>query len=198
MDLSFVTPWRCLARAVALVDLGLLRWRRHARGLPFPSLEALEEVTVAPRRRRHLPLALAALGALALTAAVARPQMPRSVREDSAISWPSASGSMAADDISPARRPGRREAFADRVPAAYQVGLVAFAGSAAVIVPPTTDRDQLRASPGRWGFPRRRHRVEPVGHQAVAGWHGAQGQRPHPAAVRRLQHAGHLPGPGRG
>jgi len=152
-DLSFADPVFLLAiPALALVAWLLVRWRgrRAGAGLPFPDLDGLARVDVAPRRRRHVPLALAALAALLLTVAVARPEMPRDVpREQSTIMLAiDVSGSMAADDVDPYRLRAAQDAalrFADRVPRAYEVGLVSFSGGAAVIVPPTTDRLQLKA-----------------------------------------------------
>jgi Ca-activated chloride channel family protein len=55
---------------------------------------------------------------------------------------------MRADDVAPDRLAAARAAaqeFVDGLPEEFNVGLVAFAGGASVVVPPTTDRDALRA-----------------------------------------------------
>lgn len=122
--------------------------RRHHGGLPHPDLDVFDEVAVAPRGRRHIPVALALLGLLALTAGVARPEAERSVPRDRATIMLAidVSGSMAADDVDPTRLRAAQDAairFARQMPRTFQVGLVAFSTSAAVVVPPTTDRDQL-------------------------------------------------------
>lgn len=152
-DISFGRPLFLLAiPVVALLGWLLVRWRarRPGAGLPYPDLDELARVDLAPRRRRHLPLALAALAALLLTLGIAKPQMPQDqARKQSTIMLAvDVSGSMAADDVEPYRLRAAQDAalrFADRVPRAYEVGLVSFSGGAAVIVPPTTDRLQLKA-----------------------------------------------------
>ncbi len=122
--------------------------RRHRGGLPYPDLDVFDEVAVAPRGRRHIPVALALLALLALTVGVARPEAERSVPRDRATIMLAidVSGSMAADDVDPTRLRAAQDAairFARQMPRTFQVGLVAFSTSAAVVVPPTTDRDQL-------------------------------------------------------
>lgn len=152
-DLSFGSPLFLLLVPVAALAAWLLaRWRRRrpGGGLPYPDLDELARVDVAPRRRRHVPVLLAALAALLLTVAVARPQMPQDrPRKQSTIMLAiDVSGSMAADDVAPYRLRAAQDAavrFAERVPPAYEVGLVSFSGGASVIVPPTTDREQLTA-----------------------------------------------------
>lgn len=137
---------------VAAAVAGLLVWRRRrgSAGLPFPDLAVIDAAGVAPRRRRHIPVALALVAALLLALGVARPEVDRDVpRERATIMLAiDVSGSMSAADVSPYRLRAAQDAalrFADRVPRAYQVGLVSFSGGAAVIVPPTTDRQQLKA-----------------------------------------------------
>jgi Ca-activated chloride channel family protein len=89
------------------------------------------------------------LALFALALGVARPQAERSVPRDKATVMLAidVSGSMSAEDVSPTRLEAAQKAalqFADEMPRTFQVGLVAFSGSASVIVPPTTDREQLR------------------------------------------------------
>lgn len=58
------------------------------------------------------------------------------------------SGSMTATDVAPTRASAAltaMRAFIDRTPDATAIGIVSFAGEAQEIVPPTRDRDQLRA-----------------------------------------------------
>jgi Ca-activated chloride channel homolog len=153
--IGFTWPLALVAvPAVALLLWGLRGWRRRrgGAGLPFPDLAVVAAASagLAPRARRAAPALLAVLAVLALSLAVARPEMERDVPRERAtvVLAIDVSGSMAADDVSPYRLRAAQDAalrFADRIPRAYQVGLVSFSGGASVIVPPTTDRDQLRA-----------------------------------------------------
>jgi len=134
------------ALAAALV---LLRRRRGAAGLPFPDIGVLDRAAVPPRARRRLPAVLAAAALLALALGLARPEAPRDVPRETATVMLAidVSGSMSAEDVRPYRMRAAQDAalaFTESVPRTYQVGLVAFSGSASVIVPPTTDREQLR------------------------------------------------------
>lgn len=136
---------------VGLAAWGLIAWRRRrgTAGLPFPDVAVIDRAATPPRRRRHVPLALALAALVALTAGLARPQVDRDVPRERATVMLAidVSGSMAADDVSPYRLRAAQDAalrFAETVPRTYQVGLVAFSGGAAVIVPPTTDRAQFR------------------------------------------------------
>jgi Ca-activated chloride channel family protein len=55
---------------------------------------------------------------------------------------------MAASDVEPFRLRAAQDAalkFAERVPRQYSVGLVSFSETASLIVPPTTDREALKA-----------------------------------------------------
>jgi Ca-activated chloride channel family protein len=152
VSIGFVAPWALLAVPLAALAVWALlraRGRRAGAGLPHPDLGLVVAAAPPPRRRRHVPVALAALATLLLAAAVARPELPRDVpRERATIMLAvDVSGSMAAADVSPSRLRAAQDAalrFADTVPAAYQVGLVSFSGGAQVVVPPTTDRAQLR------------------------------------------------------
>ncbi len=151
--MSFAWPWM-LALVPAIAGLAGLAWwfsrrRGESGGLPYPDLDVFAQVAVAPRARRHIPVALAMLGLFALTLGVARPEATRSVPRDRATVMLAidVSGSMSADDVGPTRLRAAQDAalrFVDEMPRTFQVGLVSFSGTASVIVPPTTDRDQLR------------------------------------------------------
>ncbi len=151
--MSFQWPWALLvAPTLAAAFLAAHRWRRRrppTDGLPFPDLDLMAEAATPPRLRRRLGPVLAALAALVLVVALARPETTRDVpRERATIMLAiDVSGSMAADDVSPYRLRAAQDAalrFADKVPRTYQVGLVSFSGGASVLVPPSTDRDALR------------------------------------------------------
>ncbi|WP_344171933.1 VWA domain-containing protein [Pilimelia columellifera] len=150
--IRFLQPWWLLALVpVAAVAVGyVLRQRtRRVVALRFSTTEMLR--AIAPQGlgwRRHLaPVAfLACLTALAT--AMARPATD--VRETSeratVLLAIDVSLSMAAEDVPPTRLRAAQDAAADFVgdlPAGYNVGLVTFARSANVTVPPSKDRDAM-------------------------------------------------------
>lgn len=146
--MSFQQPlFLFLLAAVPVVVLAMWWWRRRRPpvGVPHPDLDLIAAADPGPRRRRHLPLALTLLAVVALTVALARPEVWRDEpREQATIMLAvDVSGSMAADDVEPYRLRAAQEAalrFAQSVPRQYQVGLVSFSATANILVPPTTDR----------------------------------------------------------
>jgi Ca-activated chloride channel homolog len=152
--MSFTTPLALLALLALPLGLGARWWwrrRRPAAGVAFPDLDLVAAAAPPPRLRRHLPLALLVLALAGLGVALARPQVwsaqPR--QQATIVLAIDTSGSMAAADVDPYRLRAAQDAaerFADKVPAQYQVGLVAFAGTAQLVVAPTTDRTALRAA----------------------------------------------------
>ena len=131
--------------ALAMADAWRQR-RRRAYALRFTGVTMLGQV--APRRpgwRRHVT----AVGLLAstgvLVVAFARPVDDVLVPRERAtiIVTVDVSLSMMADDVEPDRLAAAKEAargFVAGLPPRLNVGLVSFAGTAQVLVPPTTDR----------------------------------------------------------
>ena len=127
----------------------LLQRSRPAVAARFTELDLL--ASVVPRRSRwtrHVPAALLALALVALTTAFARPETDVEVARERAtvVVAIDTSVSMEATDVSPDRITAAREAAADFVaslPERFNVGLVSFSGSAAVVVPPTQDHDRV-------------------------------------------------------
>lgn len=149
--MTFQQPLLLLALLAVPLAAALAVWwrrRRPAAGVPHPDLDVIAMADPGPRRRRHLPLALALLALTALTFALARPEVYRDEpRERATIMLAiDVSGSMAADDVEPYRLRAAQDAatrFAEEVPRRYQVGLVSFSGAAQLLVAPTTDRAAL-------------------------------------------------------
>ena len=146
---GFTSPlWFLLLVVVAALAAGYL-WmqrRRRKQVLRFANLAMLERV--APKRQgwyRHLPVALL-LGALVLfTIALAGPTAEQKVPRNRATVMLviDVSLSMRATDIEPTRiAAAQREAkrFAHDLTPGVNLGLVSFAGSATVLVSPTTER----------------------------------------------------------
>ncbi|WP_239330598.1 VWA domain-containing protein [Frankia sp. CiP3] len=138
------------ALAVAYIVLAL---RRKVYAARFASAGLL--ASVLPRRpqwwRRHVPATVLLLTLATMVFALARPaRADRVPRERATIMLAiDVSNSMAATDIPPNRLESAKqgaEAFVNQLPPRINLGLVSFAGSAAVLVPPTTDRETVRSS----------------------------------------------------
>ena len=153
--MTFAAPWLLLGLLLVPLAVGgylLVQRRRSRYAVRFTNVDLL--ANLAPRRpawRRHLPPVLY-LGAIAaLVFALARPSMVVAVpREEATIILAmDVSGSMKATDVDPTRLAAAQKAasdFADQVPAAFKIGLVAFSTGARVVLPPTTDRVALHAA----------------------------------------------------
>ncbi|HEY3201070.1 MAG TPA: VWA domain-containing protein [Actinomycetes bacterium] len=150
--MTFLSPgrlWLLLAVAALAVVYVVMQRRRSKYAVRFTNLALLDKVApTQPGWRRHLPAAafLAMLGLLVV--AFARPadnvRVPR--ERATVIVVLDVSASMLATDVEPDRITVAREAaeaFVDKLPAQFNVGLVAFSRAASVVVPPTTDRDVL-------------------------------------------------------
>jgi Ca-activated chloride channel family protein len=137
-----------LGLAVAYVVVQLVR--RPAYAVRFTNLALLD--VVAPKRpgwRRHVTAAAFIVAAALLVIALAEPARDVEVPRERAtvVLAVDVSLSMEATDILPNRldaAKGAASEFLDTVPESINVGLVQFAGAASVIVPPTTDHDDVR------------------------------------------------------
>lgn len=136
-----------VALLVGYVWVQLRRKRYVARFSNVPLL-----ASVAPRRpgwRRHLTFALLLAALAVLSLGVARPTAAVRVPRDQATVMLAidVSESMQATDVLPDRIKAAQAAavqFADILPAKINLGLVKFGGNASVVVPPTTDRDEVK------------------------------------------------------
>ncbi|GAA4814111.1 VWA domain-containing protein [Tomitella cavernea] len=156
MSLSgFVHPWWLLwLIAVALVAAGYIavQLRRRRKALRFASFDMLD--AVAPQRRKwylHLPAAMLVLGLTGLTIAAAGPTADHKVPRNRATVMLAidVSLSMEATDVQPSRLEAAQEAaksFVDELPDGINLGLVSFAGTASVLVSPTTNRQSVVAA----------------------------------------------------
>jgi Ca-activated chloride channel family protein len=123
--------------------------RKRKYAVRYASLSLIREARPGSSRwRRHLPFALLLLCVASLVVALARPQVERTVSEGrtSIILALDVSRSMCSTDVDPNRLAVAEEAaqrFVDRQPSGTRLGVVAFAGTAQLVVPPTTDKDRL-------------------------------------------------------
>ena len=144
---TFLLLLAAIPLIVAAYALVLRRRRRFA--VHYSSLSLIQQAMPGRLRwRRHVPFALMVLAITLLILALARPFADVTVASNRTtvmlaldVSW-----SMCADDVSPNRLSVAQEAterFIDSQEPGTRVGIVAFAGMAQVVVPPTTDREEL-------------------------------------------------------
>jgi Ca-activated chloride channel homolog len=125
---------------------------RHKRMLRFANMELLESVAPKrPSRWRHLPAILLVLSLLLFTVAMAGPTHDVRIPRNRAVVMLviDVSQSMRATDVSPNRLAAAQEAakqFADQLTPGINLGLIAYAGTATVLVSPTTNREASKAA----------------------------------------------------
>ncbi len=123
---------------------------RHKRMLRFANMELLESVAPKrPSRWRHLPAILLVLSLLLFTVAMAGPTNDVRIPRNRAVVMlvVDVSQSMRATDVSPSRLAAAQEAakqFADQLTPGINLGLIAYAGTATVLVSPTTNREAAK------------------------------------------------------
>ncbi len=142
--------WLLLAVAALVVGYVVSQFRSKKYAVRFSNLSLL--ASVAPKRpgwRRHLPAVAFALALATFVVAFAQPTRDTKVpREQATIVMAiDVSLSMQATDVAPTRLEAAKAAaasFVDLVPSKLNIGLVAFSGTAQVLVPPTTDHTLLK------------------------------------------------------
>ncbi len=180
MTLSgFEHAWYFLFLLVVLAVVGLyvvVQMARQKRMLRFANMELLE--SVAPKRStrwRHLPAILLVVSLTFLTVAMAGPTHDVRIPRNRAVVMLviDVSQSMRATDVAPSRLVAAQEAakqFADQLTPGINLGLIAYAGTATVLVSPTHQprRHQGRhrqAATGRPHRDRRGHLHRVAGHR---------------------------------
>ena len=120
--------------------------------LRFANMELLESVAPKrPSRWRHLPAILLVLSLVLFTVAMAGPTNDVRIPRNRAVVMLviDVSQSMRATDVAPSRLAAAQEAakqFADQLTPGINLGLIAYAGTATVLVSPTTNRDATKAA----------------------------------------------------
>ena len=123
---------------------------RKQRILRFANMELLESVAPKqPTRWRHLPAILLVLSLVLFTIAMAGPTNDVRIPRNRAVVMlvVDVSQSMRATDVSPSRLAAAQEAakqFADQLTPGINLGLIAYAGTATVLVQPTTNREATK------------------------------------------------------
>jgi len=152
---GFKHPWFFLFLLVVLGLIGLyiiVQTARQKRILRFANMELLESVAPKrPTRWRHLPAILMVLSLTLFTVAMAGPTNDVRIPRNRAVVMLviDVSQSMRATDVSPSRLVAAQEAakqFAEQLTAGINLGLIAYAGTATVLVQPTTNRDATKTA----------------------------------------------------
>jgi Ca-activated chloride channel family protein len=155
MSLSW--PWALLLLLAFPALLGYRWWtrRRRRRGAVRLSTVSLVRAALPGRSnwRRRIPVALFAAGLLVLGVGAARPQASLPVPSDSSaiVLAMDVSASMCSTDVAPNRLTAAQNAARDFIksqPDGVKIGLVAFSGTAALLVDPTTDKGSLNDAIG--------------------------------------------------
>ena len=156
MTLSgFENAWFFLFLLVVAVLVALyiaVQVGRHRRTLRFANMELLESVATRRQSRwRHLPAILTVIALVFLTVAMAGPTHDIRVPRNRAVVMlvMDVSQSMRATDVAPNRMSAAQEAskqFADELTPGINLGLISFAGTATVLVSPTTGREAVKAA----------------------------------------------------
>ncbi len=152
---GFTSPlWFLLLIAIAVLLLAYLlvqrMRRRHA--MRFTNLALLERV--APTRQgwsRHVPTALFLVALAGLTVALAGPTSEQKIPRNRATVMLAidVSLSMESTDVNPTRLKAAQQSakeFVDGLTPGVNLGVVAFAGTATVLVSPTADRNAPKAA----------------------------------------------------
>ena len=125
--------------------------KNRSTAIRYASLSILRDALPGRSLRRHVPPLLFLLAVIGLLFAVARPAAVISLpsQHDVVILAMDVSGSMRADDVKPTRLAAAQVAartFIKDTPRSTRIGIVAFAGSAALVQTPTADRELVNAA----------------------------------------------------
>ncbi|WP_106401787.1 VWA domain-containing protein [Actinocorallia populi] len=192
--MTFLSPqWLLLLLLVPLfLVLYVLRQRGVKRfAVPFTNLPTLAQV--APKRpawRKHLVAGLFLTMLALLVMGVAQPAAPVKVPRERATIMVAVdvSLSMEATDVEPSRFEAAKvsaKTFIEGLPERFNVGVVAFAGTATVVAPPTSDRGSALRSVDNLVLDRRTAIGEAVfaSLQAIRSFDSSSGDDPPPAHI---------------
>ncbi len=134
--------------------------RKKSASVRYASLAMIKEaIGPGQRWRRHVPPVLMLIALTLMLIAIARPQavvmLPS--QHETIILAMDVSGSMRATDVLPSRIVAAQEAaraFVNEQPSRTRVGIVSFAGAAAVVQPPTKNREDIIAAIDRFQLQR--------------------------------------------
>ena len=153
--MKLLWPWLLLLLILIPLLIAVYIWmlrRRRQFAVRYSSLSLIRAAQPERARwRQHLPFALFLLALATLTAAMARPvtQVTVPLSRTTIILALDISRSMCATDVDPNRLTVAQDAalaFIDEQPEGTQIGVVAFARFAEIVVPPTRDKEALQSA----------------------------------------------------
>jgi Ca-activated chloride channel homolog len=161
--MTFLWPemlWLLFIVPALIAAYFLLLRRKKEAALRYASLSLVKEAMGTGQRfRRHIPPLLFLVALIAMITAIARPAavvtLPSQHR--TIILAMDVSGSMRATDVQPNRISAAQaaaKAFVAEQPSNVRIGVVSFAGTAAVVQPPTQNRDDIFAAIDRFQLQR--------------------------------------------
>jgi Ca-activated chloride channel family protein len=161
--MKFLWPemfWSLLALPLLIGFYIMLLRRKKKLAVRYASLGLVKQAMGSQALwKRHVPPALFLLAIAALLLASTRPMAVVTLpsQQQTIILAMDVSGSMRATDVDPNRLVAAQnaaKAFLDDLPRTVRVGIVTFAGSAAVVQPPTLAREDLNAAIDRFQLQR--------------------------------------------
>jgi Ca-activated chloride channel family protein len=153
--MNFLWPeylWLLLAVPASVGAYVWLLRRKRKSAVQYASLSIFKEAMGrAQSWRRHLPPAILLVALAAMITAIARPAAVITLpsHHETVILALDVSGSMRASDVEPTRLEAAQaaaRAFVAEQPRGTRIGVVAFAGSAALVQPPTGNRSDVLAA----------------------------------------------------
>lgn len=163
IPLNFIWPtmlWLLLAVPLLVGGYLWLLGRRKRTALRYANLALVKQAMgKSAAWRRHVPPALLLLAVIVLLLAAARPAAVITLpsQQETIVLAMDVSGSMRAADVQPNRLVASQvaaKAFVAELPRNVRVAVVQFAGTAAVVQPPTNSRDDVYAAIDRFQLQR--------------------------------------------
>jgi Ca-activated chloride channel homolog len=163
LPLNFLWPdmlWLLLAVPLLVLLYGWLLRRRKKTAVRYANLALVRQAMGRSAGwRRHVPPALMLVALAVLTLASARPAAVITLpsQQETIVLAMDVSGSMRAADVAPNRLVASQEAakaFIGELPRSVRIAIVSFAGTAAVVQPPTHNREDAIAAIDRFQLQR--------------------------------------------
>ncbi len=147
--------WSLAALPLMVLGYVMLLRRQKRAAVRYPNLALVRGAMGAARWRRHVPPVLFFLALAVILLAAARPQafVTLPSQRSTLVLAMDVSGSMQAQDVAPNRITAAQaaaKAFVEQQPPDVRLGLVAYAGAAMLVQPPTFERAEILAAISRF------------------------------------------------